>query len=71
MNYILLIYLTLNPSLENEKTIEIKIPHESYENCIKASKKIDFKFIVPSLKFSFTAKCILNKNNNDNKNIET
>ena len=70
MKYILIIYIILNPSTESEKNIEIKIPHETYESCMKASKKTEFKLALPNIKFSSVSKCVLNENYT-NKDIET
>ena len=70
MKYILIIYIILNPSTESEKNIEIKIPHETYESCMKASEKTEFKFFFPNFKFSSDSKCILNKNY-EGSDIET
>ena len=65
-----MIYITLNSSSELKKNIEIKIPHETFESCMKASKKTEFKFSLPSIKFTSESKCILNKNYSDT-DIET
>ena len=32
---------------ENTKDIELRIPYENKEECLKASKKIDFSFKFP------------------------
>ena len=42
MKYILLIVLSFNSVDENTKDIELRIPYENKEECLKASKKIDF-----------------------------
>ena len=66
----LIIYIILNPSTESEKNIEIKIPHETYESCMKASKKTELKFDLPNFKFGSDSKCVLNENYIDS-DIET
>jgi hypothetical protein len=70
MKYILIIYIIINPSTETEKNIEIKIPHETFESCMKASKKTEFKFNLPNFKFGSDSKCILNENIKESE-IET
>ena len=70
MKYILIIYIIINPSTETEKNIEIKIPHETFESCMKASKKTEFKFDLPNFKFGSDSKCILNENYKESE-IET
>ena len=70
MKYILILFITLNPSKESERKIEIKIPHETFESCMKSSKKTEFKLDLPNIKFSSKSKCVLNENYND-KDIET
>ena len=39
MKYILLIVLSFNSVDENTKDIELRIPYENKEECLKASKK--------------------------------
>ena len=70
MKFILIIYIVINHSTESEKNIEIKIPHETYESCMKASNKTEFKFDLPNFKFGSDSKCILNENYKDS-DIET
>ena len=70
MKYLLIIYIIINPSTETEKNIEIKIPHETFESFMKASKKTEFKFDLPNFKFGSDSKCILNENYKES-DIET
>ena len=44
MKYVLLIVLTINITNQDSKDIELRIPYENKEECLKASKKIDFSF---------------------------
>ena len=47
MTYILLIILTLSTPDQESKDIELRIPFSNKEECLKASKKIDFTFKFP------------------------
>ena len=47
MTYILLIALTLSSPEQESKDIELRIPYSNKEECLKASKKIDFSFKFP------------------------
>ena len=70
MTYILLIILTLDAN-HNSKDIELRIPYENKEECLKASKKLDFSFKFPGKNITTKSECILKENNNSDKNIET
>tara|TARA_A100001015_G_scaffold233819_1_gene265078 strand:- start:450 stop:662 length:213 start_codon:yes stop_codon:yes gene_type:complete len=70
MTYILLIILTLDAN-QNSKDIELRIPYENKEECLKASKKLDFSFKFPGKNITTKSECILKENNNSDKNIET
>ena len=70
MTYILLIILTLDAN-QNSKDIELRIPYENKEECLKASKKLDFSFKFPGKNVTTKSECILKENNNSDKNIET
>ena len=70
MTYILLIILTLDAN-QNSKDIELRIPYENKEECLKASKKIDFSFKFPGKNITTKSECILKEDNNSDKNIET
>ena len=47
MTYILLIIITLSSPEQETKDIELRIPYNNEEKCLKASKKIDFSFKFP------------------------
>ena len=70
MTYILLIILTLDIN-QNSKDIELRIPYENKEECLKASKKIDFSFKFPGKNITTKSECILKEDNNSDENIET
>ena len=71
MKYVLLIVLTINITNQDSKDIELRIPYENKEECLKASKKIDFSFKFPGKNITTKSECILKKYNNNGKNIET
>ena len=70
MTYILLIILTLDAN-QNSKDIELRIPYENKEECLKASKKLDFSFKFPGKNITTKSECILKEDNNSDENIET
>ena len=70
MTYILLIILTLDAN-QNSKDIELRIPYENKQECLKASKKIDFSFKFPGKNITTKSECILKEDNNSDENIET
>ena len=71
MKYILLIVLSFNSVDENTKDIELRIPYENKEECLKASKKIDFSFKIPGKNITTKSECILKENKKSDGNIET
>tara|TARA_B100000700_G_C14646271_1_gene669799 strand:- start:29 stop:244 length:216 start_codon:yes stop_codon:yes gene_type:complete len=71
MTYILLIILTLSSPNQDSKGIELSIPYYSKEECLKASKKIDFSFKFPGNEIKTVAKCIPKESQPDDDNIET
>ena len=70
MTYILLIILTLDAN-QNSKDIELRIPYENKEECLKVSKKLDFSFKFPGKNITTKSECILKEDNNSDENIET
>ena len=70
LKYILLIILTLDAN-QNSKDIELRIPYENKEECLKASKKIDFSFKFPGKNITTKSECILKENKKSDGNIET
>ena len=69
MTYILLIVLTLSSPEQESKDIELRIPYSNKEECLKASKKIDFSFKFPG-KEIVTKSALILENKND-ENIQT
>ena len=66
MTYILLIVLTLSSSEKGSKDIELRIPYSNKEECLKASKKIDFSFKFPGKEIITKSACILENKNDEN-----
>ncbi len=70
MTYILLIILTITSPNQDSKEIELKIPYSNKEECIKASKQIDFSIKLPGKKITTNSKCILKDSKVDEDNLE-
>ena len=71
MTYILLIILTLSSPDQESKDIELRIPFSNKEECLKASKKIDFTFKFPGKEVKTMSECIPKDSKIDDDNIET
>lgn len=70
MTYVLLIVLTLSNTEQELKDIELRIPYSNKEECLKASKKIDFSFKFPGKEFKTKSECIPKDISQRNENIE-
>ena len=71
MTYILLIILTLSSSDQDLKNIELRIPFSNKEECLKASKKINFTFKFPGKELITKSECLPKDSKIDDDNIET
>lgn len=71
MTYILLIVLTLSSPEQESKDIELRIPYSNEEECLKASRKINFSFKFSGKDIKTNSECIPKENNKDENNIET
>ena len=71
MTYILLIILTLSSPDQESKDIELRIPFSNKEECLKASKKIDFSFKFPGKEIKTKSECIPKDSEVVDDNIET
>ena len=71
MTYILLIILTLSSSNQELKNIELRIPFSNKEECLKASKKINFTFKFPGKEVKTNSECLPKDSKIDDDNIET
>ena len=63
MKFILVILITMNVSGEEPKTIEMRIPQENQEECLKSAKT--FKFSLPVI--SIDTRCEPRKDNEEPK----
>ena len=66
MTYILLIVLTLSSPEQESQDIELRVPYGNKEECLKASKKIDFSFKFPGKEIKTKSACILENKNDEN-----
>ena len=71
MTYILLIVLTLSSPEQESKDIGLRIPYSNKEECLKASKKIDFSFKFPGKEIKTKSECIPKDNNKKDEGLET
>jgi len=51
MKFMLIIILSMSSTGNDPKTIELKIPQENKEECLKSAKSFDFKLPIPGLAF--------------------
>jgi hypothetical protein len=63
MKFILVILITMGASGEKSKTIEMRIPQENQEKCLKSAKT--FKFSLPVI--SIDTRCEPRKDNEEPK----
>ncbi len=63
MKFILVILITMDVSGEEPKTIEMRIPQENQEECLKSAKT--FKFSLPVI--SIDTRCEPRKDNEEPK----
>ena len=71
MKFMLVILITLGASGDKPKIIEMRIPQENQEECLKAAKKIDFSFKFPGKEIKTKSECIPKDSKVDDDNIET
>ena len=57
MKYILVIIMTMGAVNENTKTIEIRIPQENREECLKSAKTFKFSLPIPMVTLSTETRC--------------
>jgi hypothetical protein len=57
MKFMLIIILSMSSTGNNPKTIELKIPQENKEECLKSAKSLDFKLPIPGLTISMKSRC--------------
>ena len=57
MKFMLIIILTMSSMGNDPKTIELKIPQENKEECLKTAKSFDFKLPIPGVVLSMKSRC--------------
>lgn len=57
MKYILVILMTMGAVGEDPKTIEMRIPQENREECMKSAKTFKFSLPIPMVTFSTKTRC--------------
>jgi hypothetical protein len=57
MKFLLIIILTMSLTDNDPKTIELKIPQDNKEDCLKSAKSLDFKLPIPGVVISMNSKC--------------
>ena len=57
MKYMLVILITMGVSGEEAKTIEMRIPQENHEECLKSAKTFRFSLPIPMVTFSTKTSC--------------
>ena len=57
MKFMLIIILTIGSMGKDQKTIELRIPQENKEECLKTAKTFDFKLPIPSVVLSMKSRC--------------
>ena len=67
MNYILVILMTMGAVSENTKTIEIRIPQENREECLKSAKTFKFSLPIPMATVSTETRCEPRLNNEESE----
>ena len=62
MKFLLIIILTMSSSGNDLKTIELKVPQDNKEECLKSAKSLDFKLPIPGVVISMKSQCEPRKN---------
>ena len=57
MKYILVILMTMGAVGEEPKTIEMRIPQENREECLKSAKTFKFTLPIPMVTLSTETRC--------------
>ena len=57
MKFILVILMTMGAVGEEPKTIEMRIPQENHEECLKSAKTFKFTLPIPMVTFSTETRC--------------
>ena len=62
MKFMLIIIITMGAMGHDPKTIEMKIPQENKEECLKSAKTFEFKLTIPGIVMSIKSRCEPKKN---------
>lgn len=62
MKFMLIIIITMGAMGHDPKTIEMKIPQENKEECLKSAKTFEFKLTIPGIVMSMKSRCEPKKN---------
>ena len=57
MKFLLIIILAMSSTGNDPKTIELNIPQDNKEECLKSAKSLDFKLPIPGVVISMNSKC--------------
>ena len=57
MKFLLIIILTMSLTGNDPKTIELKVPQDNKEECLKSAKSLDFKLPIPGVVISMKSRC--------------
>ena len=57
MKFLLIIILTMSSTGNDPKTIELKVPQDNKEECLKSAKSLDFKLPIPGVVISMKSRC--------------
>jgi len=57
MKFILVILITMSATGEKPKTIEMRIPQENREECLKSAKTFKFTLPIPMVTLSTETRC--------------
>ena len=57
MKFLLIIILTMSLMGNDPKTIELKVPQDNKEECLKSAKSLDFKLPIPGVVISMKSRC--------------
>ena len=57
MKFLLIIILTISSMGNDPKTIELKVPQDNKEECLKSAKSLDFKLPIPGVVISMKSRC--------------
>ena len=57
MKFMLIVILTFGAAGHDPKTIEMRIPQENKEECLKSAETFEFKLPIPGIVLSMKSRC--------------